>query len=295
MKPIHVFLLVCGCVLGGMIGCGSGGGDKAKTEKQPAEKAEAEKASATAAEAAGQKPPRELTNSIGMKLVLIPPGEFMMGSPADEKRRGVDEPQHRVKITKGFYMGATEVTQAQWQKVMGNNPSYFEGDNLPVEQVSWDNAVDFCRKLSATEGKTYRLPTEAEWEYACRAGSTGPYAGNGKLDDMGWHGGNSGGKTHPVGTKQANAWGLYDMHGNVWEWCADWYGVDYYRQSPVSDPEGPNQGAPLRWAPQGARVVRGGSWDSGLTGRFRCADRDYSRGPADRGDRGGFRCARTLE
>ena len=208
------------------------------------------------------KPGDVLTNSIGMKLAYIPPGEFMMGSPAGEKGRYADEgPQHRVRITKGFYMGATEVTQAQWQRVMGNNPSKFKGESLPVETVSWADATEFCRKLSAKEGKTYRLPTEAEWEYACRAGSTGPYAGNGRLDDMGWYSENSGNKTHAVATKQANAWGLYDMHGNVWEWCEDWDGEDYYKErpNPDIDPKGPGQGD------NGRRVLRGGSWYGSAT------------------------------
>ena len=201
-------------------------------------------------------PPKPWKNSIGMEFVFIPPGEFMMGSPAGETGRGEDEgPQHRVKITKGFYMGVTEVTQAQWQKVMGNNPSSFKGDNLPVEGICpYDR--EFCRRLSYKENKSYRLPTEAQWEYACRAGSTGSYAGNGKLDEMGWYRENSQGTTHPVGTKKPNAWGLYDMHGNVWEVCEDWYGKDYYdgRPAPDIDPKGPVQGD------AGAVVWRGGSW-----------------------------------
>ena len=173
----------------------------------------------------------EATNSIGMKLRLIPAGEFMMGSPGTESGREDDETQHRVSITKPFYLGVTEVTQEQYQKVMGTNPSYFKGPQNPVETVSWADAVEFCRKLSAmpaekTAGHVYRLPTEAEWEYACRAGTTTAYSFGddaSRLGDYGWFGGNSDSKTHQVGEKKPNAWGLYDMHGGVYEWCQDRY------------------------------------------------------------------------
>ena len=189
-------------------------------------------------------------NSIGMKFAYIPAGKFLMGSPPDEGGWFSDEVQHEVTISRGFYLGITEVTQGQWKAVMGHNPSWFKGNRLPVERVSWDDAVRFCRRLGQKEGRRYRLPTEAEWEYACRAESTGPYAGTGNLDEMGWHVGNSGNETHPVGTKQPNAWGLYDMHGNVSEWCRDWYGE--YPRREVRDPAGPSESV--------ARVLRGGSW-----------------------------------
>jgi len=189
-------------------------------------------------------------NSIGMKFAYIQAGKFLMGSPPGEGGWFSDEVQHEVKINRGFYLGITEVTQAQWKTVMGRNPSWFKGDCLPVERVSWDDAVRFCRKLSQREARRYRLPTEAEWEYACRAGSTGPYAGTGNLDEMGWHAENSGSKTHPVGVKLPNAWGLYDMHGNVSEWCRDWYGE--YPRREVQDPAGPTESV--------ARILRGGSW-----------------------------------
>jgi formylglycine-generating enzyme required for sulfatase activity len=183
-----------------------------------------------------------------MNFVRIPAGEFQMGSENDSD----EQPVHRVKISRDFEMGKCEVTQAQWQAVMGNNPSRFEGDNLPVENVSWSDVQEFIKRLNQADSKyQYRLPTEAEWEYACRAGTTGDYAGD--LDAMAWYEKNSGGKTHAVGQKQANAWGLYDMHGNVWEWCQDWYDSNYYRQSPGADPTGPTAGS--------ARVFRGGSWD----------------------------------
>jgi formylglycine-generating enzyme required for sulfatase activity len=219
-----------------------------------------------------------VTNSIGMKLILIPPGEFMMGSPDSEKYRQSDEgPQHRVRISKGFYMSVTEVTQAQWQAVMGSNPSLFKGflgldknDDLPVECVSWNDAVEFCRKLSQKEGKSYRLPTEAEWEYACRAGTTTRFYfgdSDSQLSDYAWCDEDSGNKTYPVGQKKPNAFGLYDMHGNVWEWCSDWYDENYYSESPADDPKGPSTGQYL--------VLRGGSW-SNLASSCRVANRDYS-------------------
>ena len=171
------------------------------------------------------------TNSIGMKLRLIPAGEFMMGSPGTESDRSNNETQHRVSITKPFYLGVTEVTQEQYQKVMGTNPSQFKGPQNPVERVSWAEAVEFCGKLSAmpaekTAGHVYRLPTEAEWEYACRSGTTTAYGFGddaSRLGDYGWFRSNSDSGTHPVGEKKPNAWGLYDMHGGVYEWCQDWY------------------------------------------------------------------------
>ena len=204
-----------------------------------------------------------------IKMVRIKPGTFVMGSPDSEAERGVQEVQHTVKITKAFYLSQTPITQAQWQAVMGTNPSNFKGDDLPVEMVSCDDAIEFCQKLSARDHKKYRLPTEAEWEYACRAGTTTEYnTGNGTaaLDKAGWYSGNStyiptqswffrskntitGAGTHPVAEKAANAWGLYDMHGNVWQWCNDWYG-DY--TGDTINPTGPTDGL--------YRVLRGGSW-----------------------------------
>ena len=179
-----------------------------------------------------------------------PAGSFKMGSPSSESGRDNDEgPQHEVTFTKGFWMLETEVTQAMWRSVMGSNPSHFKGDNLPVEQVSWDDCQEFCKKLSNKIGMKISLPTEAQWEYACRAGTTGVYAGD--LDAMGWYSSNSGSETHPVGQKQANAWGLYDMHGNVWEWSQDWYGD--YPSGSVTDPTGPKGGS--------HRVIRGGGWN----------------------------------
>jgi formylglycine-generating enzyme required for sulfatase activity len=239
-------------------------------------------AGAAAAEA------KTFTNSLGMKFVRIEPGEFLMGSPANEEGRYTDETQHKVKITKPFMLGITPVTQKQWVTLMGNNPSYFKGDDLPVIEVSWDDAVAFCQKLSAKEGKTYRLPTEAEWEYACRAGTTTQYhTGDGEkaLDEAGWYDKNSGNTTHPVGQKKANAWGLYDMHGNVMEWCSDYYGP--YPAGDAVDPTGPAQGDA-----NSSRVLRGGSWSINPQ-LCRAACRDWGS-PGLRYDNGGFRCLLDL-
>ncbi len=226
-----------------------------------------------------------ITNSIGMQLKLIPAGEFLMGSPAGEAGRDSDEgPQHRVKITKPFYLGVHEVTQAQYEAVMGKKPSYFKGSDLPVESVSWEEAKEFCQRLSARENRTYRLPTEAEWEYACRANTTTAYNFGNETSQLGgsaWFYGNSDGKTHSVGAKRPNAWGLYDMHGNVWEWCEDWYGAEYYAKSPPEDPTGPATGSD--------RVFRGGSW-SVSAANCRAANRS-GYVPGYRNSRLGFRVA----
>ena len=186
-----------------------------------------------------------IKNSISMKLRLIPPGEFMMGSPESEADRYDDETQHQVRITKPFYLSATDVTQSQYQQVMGNNPSHWKGANKPVDMVSWNEAVEFCRKLSAQEGAEYRLPTEAEWEYACRAGPTTAYSFGDNVSQLGkyaWYENNSGNTTRAVGAKLPNAWGLHDMHGNVWEWCQDWHGA-YESLQVVSDPTGVTSGS----------------------------------------------------
>ncbi len=209
--------------------------------------------------------PKDLRLDIGdgveIECVFIPAGEFLMGSPNTETQRGSDEgPQHRVWISTPFYMGKYEVTQAQWQAIMRKNPSTFKGeDTLPVESVSWEDCQKFCRWLSARVGQTVRLPTEAEWEYACRAGSpTKFYFGDrySDLDDYAWYSKNSGKKTHPVGRKKPNAFGLYDLHGNVWEWCEDvWH--DHYRGAPTDGSAWTKGGNSAR------RIVRGGSWEYG--------------------------------
>ncbi len=229
------------------------------------------------------------TNSIGMQLVLIPAGEFLMGSPATQEGRGSDEQQHPVRITKSFHLSVHEVTQEQYERVTGVNPSFIAVPQHPVDNVSWNNAVRFCSQLSAlpeekAAGRVYRLPTEAEWEYACRAGSTTSWnCGNEeiRLGDFAWFGNSSRGRVHPVRAKKPNAWGLCDMHGNVWEWCADWYEKDYYASSPVDDPPGPTAGT--------LRVVRGGGWGS-TASDCRAAFRSTGL-PIIRDNRLGFRVA----
>jgi formylglycine-generating enzyme required for sulfatase activity len=188
------------------------------------------------------------------EMVFVEPGTFTMGC-ADDECIGNELPTHQVTLTKGYYIGKYVVTQAQWKTVMGNNPSCFQGDNLPVEQVSWDDVQTFIAKLNQMTGKNYRLPTEAEWEYAGRGGSQSAhykYSGSNNINDVAWYGaysgGNSGESTHPVGIKQPNEFGIYDMSGNVWEYCSDWYGV--YSDETQTNPQGPAVGS--------NRVLRGG-------------------------------------
>lgn len=236
------------------------------------------------------QPAKELTLDLGdgvtMKLVLIPAGHFLMGSPAGEEGREENEgPQREVTISKPFYMGVYEVTQAQYEQLIRKNPSYFAGDQNPVERISWDDAVAFCQALSRKTGKSVHLPTEAQWEYACRAGTTTRfYFGDGadyrQLDDYVWSLANSDEQTRPVGQKKPNAWGLYDMHGNVWEWCGDWY-TDSYVNAVKIDPAGPASGSD--------RALRGGSWRN-LPQRCRSASR-YGSVPGLRYNGVGFRVA----
>ena len=189
-----------------------------------------------------------IENSLGMQLALVPAGTFTMGSAWDAEPRLPDEFPHRVEMTRAFRMSTTEVTQGQYRAIMDASPSYHPGeDDLPVEMVGWNNAVEFCKRLSSKEGKTYRLPTEAEWEYACRAGGGEAPV----LKSAAWYFDTSGNQTHPVGQKQANAWGLYDMLGNVAEWCSDMYGP-YPDGATIADPTGAAEGH--------AHVVRGGGF-----------------------------------
>ncbi len=242
---------------------------------------------------------------LGLDMVWIPPGTFRMGTSAqsapvrwfyDLRAKITDRPnpdyQHTqdwpatwVMLTRPFWLGRTEVTQAQWQAIMGDNPSYFKGEDLPVENVLWEDAMEFCRKLTEREravghlpkGYAYTLPTEAQWEYTCRGGTIGDYAGD--LDALAWYNKNSGGMPHPVGTKQANEWGLYDMEGNVWELCTDW--LDDYPGGDVTNPKGPSSSL------SHSRVIRGGSWfNSALEG----AHRDGNT-TGDRSTNIGFRLA----
>jgi formylglycine-generating enzyme required for sulfatase activity len=196
----------------------------------------------------------ENINGTELKMVSVPGGRFLMGSPVAEAGRDNDEgPQNDVTV-QSFYMSKYEVTQAQYKAVADTNPSNFKGDDLPVDSVSWNDAVEFCRKLSRITGHEYRLPTEAEWEYAARAGTSGPYAGN--REAMTWYDSNSGGRTHPVGQKEPNGLGLYDMNGNLWEWCQSKYKPYPYQANDgrenVQDTD--------------VRVLRGGSWESAAKG-----------------------------
>ena len=195
-------------------------------------------------------------NGITIDIVKVEAGTFMMGATSEMQNRYDDEkPVHQVTLTNDYYMGKYEVTQALWKAVMGSNPSEFKGDNLPVENVSWDDCQEFISKLNSMTGRKFRLPTEAEWEYAARGGKNSrgyQYSGSSTISDVAWYYVNSGNKTHPVGTKQANELGIYDMTGNVWEWCQDWYGS--YVSSPQTNPIGANSGS--------YRVFRGCSWIS---------------------------------
>ena len=236
----------------------------------------------------GQAPPqspalsRELVNSLGMRFVLISAGSFEMGS-----RGGLQDEQvtHQVTISRPFYVGVHEVTNADGKAVDGFVPSRWKDDSLPLESVTWDEAAAFCDALSAlpseqAAGRVYRLPTEAEWEYACRAGSAvSPSVDNDDavLRDVAWDDHNAQGQTHPVGQTQPNAWGLYDMRGNVWEWCSDWYAA--YPAGSVRDPQGPSTGA--------FRVCRGGSW--AYPARFHRPTLRGWRKPTARGASFGFR------
>jgi formylglycine-generating enzyme required for sulfatase activity len=248
-----------------------------------------------------QQAPPALNGFVGVAA-----GTFMMGSPGNEAGRYDSEVQHQVTINKAFYMGKYQLTQKEWVALMGSNPSCFRGDNLPVEQVSWYDAIAYCNARSVNEGLVpaytvsgttvtwiksaagiaagYRLPTEAEWEYAARGGSGAGYqiyAGNNNLDSVGWYDENSGDKTHSVGTKAPNSLGIYDMSGNVSEWCWDWYGS--YPTAPQTDPRGVCSGSD--------RVARGGSWFN-FGQDLRLAVRDYNN-PSHRIDHLGFRLVRS--
>jgi formylglycine-generating enzyme required for sulfatase activity len=255
---------------------------------------------ATAAPPPVKQDPDTITNSIGMKLKRIRAGEFLMGTPGEE---GQKEHPHEVKITRPFAIGIYPVTQEQFLKVMGRNPSQLtstvggrDTGQHPVESVSWKDAVEFCKRLSERPeerrlGRVYRLPTEAQWEYACRAGSRARFffgADDRLLGDHAWHGGNAGDHTHPVGTRKPNAWGLFDMHGNVWQWCQDYYDADYYAQSQARDPSGPAQSI------ASMRVLRGGSFDS-RADACRCAIRHASLENFARGEAYGFRVVLILD
>ena len=216
-------------------------------------------------------------------MVPVAGGTFTMGATSEQGTNidSNEKPTHQVTLS-SYMIGKTEVTQALWQAVMGSNPSYFRGDNLPVEQVSWDDCQKFITKLNALTGKNFRLPTEAEWEYAARGGNMSQgykYSGSNKIDDVAWHANNSGLRSASVASKAPNELGIYDMSGNVWEWCSDWF--DKYSSTAQTNPTGPDSGE--------NRIGRGGSWGYDLTG-CRVAKRDAAP-PTTRSDNVGLRLA----
>jgi len=246
--------------------------------------------------------PKQVTTKTGIEMIVLPGAEFIMGDNGGEDD---EKPAHKVTIS-AFYMDKYEVTQAAYEKMMGKNPAKFKGTDRPVERVSWFGAIQYCNMRSLREGLTpcydldtlecnyeadgYRLPTEAEWEYACRAGTTTKYSlGNApeKLGQYAWFKANANDTSHPVGQKKPGPWGFYDMHGNVWEWCNDYYSEDYYQNSPAENPTGPAAGD--------ERVLRGGSWASGA--QSACSSCRYSETPGFADvcfgyEAYGFRCVR---
>jgi formylglycine-generating enzyme required for sulfatase activity len=238
-----------------------------------------------AAQSDGETLTLDLGAGVTMELVRIPAGTFQMGDLSGVGW-AAELPVHTVTMSRPFYLGRYEVTQAQWNAVMGPTSFYFTGDNRPAEFISWDDSQSFCQRVSLLTGRTARLPTEAEWEYACRAGTAADYFFGDNASQLGqyaWYGDNSTSRTHDVGGQQPNAWGLYDMLGNVWELCQDWYGS--YSSSAEVDPTGPASGT--------VRVIRGGSYGSTSAGanELRCSDRNFSTPTKARGSDSGFRLA----
>ena len=255
-----------------LVGVNSGNADKAdQTESLSSSSAASNALSSDNKSSAFANVLPITVNGITFNMIKVNGGTFTMGATSEQKNPKDDEkPTHQVTLS-SYYIGETEVTQALWTAVMGNNPSKFKGDNLPVENVSWEDCQTFIGKLNGLTGKRFRLPTEAEWEYAARGGNRSnhtQYSGGSMIDDVARYGGNSGDKTHSVKTKRPNELGLYDMSGNVWEWCQDWYGN--YSSKAKTNPTGPDSGS--------RRVFRGGSWFS-LEGRCRSSIRlSYSPG-----------------
>jgi formylglycine-generating enzyme required for sulfatase activity len=246
----------------------------------------------------------EVVTNDDIAFIQIPAGTFSMGTSEAQRASLVEQkawtrfencelPAHTVTISKPFLIGQFEITQKQWEAVMGKNPSAFKDENRPVDSVSWEEVQKFIEKLNEKNGARYRLPTEAEWEYCCRAGSTNLFGlcstnvtiAPESLGDFAWFRKNSDNRTHPVGEKKPNAWGLYDMHGNVWEWCQDWYASDYYAKAPEKDP--------LNTVPTTEHVFRGGSWFldwQNLRAAFRSGNL-----PGFKSQYVGFRLVRDLE
>lgn len=253
--------------------------------------ASGEAANTAAKSAARSAPAKTATVDLGggvkMEFVLLGPGSFIMGS--DENTGDGDEsPEHKVTLSQPFYLGKYEVTQEQWAAVMGHNPSEFKGAKRPVDTVSWNDCQLFVAKLQEKTGREFALPTEAQWEFACRAGTTTLWSFGkdaGQAGDYAWVGDNSGGTTHPVGGKKPNPWGLYDMHGNVWEWCADWYEKHAYAGGDATDPRGPGA--------SGGRILRGGAWGE-HPNNIRSACRNCI-GPDIRHNGTGLRCLMLVD
>ena len=249
-----------------------------KTEQQPIAVTQQKENDATSVNCYA-----ETIKGLNLQMVYVEGGTFTMGATPEQgsDAESDEKPAHKVTLS-SYYIGKFEVTQAQWRTIMGKNPSNFTGDNNPVEKVSWHEAQEFCQKLSSLTGKNYRLPTEAEWEYAARGGNKSKgykYSGSNTIGDVAWYTSNSGSKTHPVGQKQPNELGIYDMSGNVYEWCSDWYSSSYYSSSPQTNPTGPTRGS--------RRVYRGGSWYNGAYYcRVSYRGNDY---PGDRYNGMGFR------
>ena len=226
-------------------------------------------------------------NGVHFKMVHVEGGTFMMGATEqDDEAWGDEKPQHKVMLD-DYYIAETQVTQALWQAVMGNNPSNWKGDNLPVETISWNDCQEFIKKLNQLTGRTFALPTEAQWEFAARGGNLSKdykYAGSDNLDEVAWFEDNSNSQTHTVAQKKPNELGIFDMSGNVWEWCNDWFGINYYQSSPQHNPQGPTLGF--------IRVLRGGGWDDEA---WRCRVSNRSNFlPGDRYDDFGMRLSLSV-
>ncbi len=259
---------------------------KAKAEAERKAKAEAEQKAKAEEERKAREEAARKADPFANDMVYVQGGTFTMGATSEQGSEydSDERPTHQVTVS-SFYISKYEVTQKQWVEIMGSNPSYFKGDNLPVERVSWNDVQEFIQKLNAKTGKNYRLPTEAEWEYAARGGNKSKgykYSGSNNIGEVAWYYGNSGSTTHPVGRKEKNELGLFDMSGNVWEWCSDWYGI--YGSGSQTNPKGPTSGS--------FRVLRGGSWF--INARYcRVSSRD-GYGPDGRDGNCGFRLARSL-
>ena len=288
MKKVSTIIMIL------LVAAGLAAAKEAKTAQEPNAMVQQKKA----AETAGVPLTKtiDLGNEVNMVVVYIPAGEFDMGSPMDELKRDKDEAQHHIKLTKPFYIGKFEVTQLQYRVIVSENPSKFGGDKLPVDNVNWHEARRFLKKLSDKTGLKFRLPTEAEWEYACRAGTKTAFNTGTTLDcDLANYDatepyadgiiGKYLKRTTEVGSYPPNAFGLYDMHGNVWEWCNDIYNDDYYKVTPLTDPQGPQEGK--------AKVVRGGAWYEEAY-KCRSADRNH-RWPKDNQSIIGFRVVLDIE